>query len=85
MNCARCGCPEKKHCKGGARHISYKDEARMNPKPNGWMCSSRHCEATLCSCVDYVAPDNNAVIDAPVRSVVSAAVADMGRAIFARK
>jgi hypothetical protein len=52
-DCARCHCPEAKHCKGGIVHVGgYKPSQEYVTT-----CVSRHCLTVLCSCVDYIAPD----------------------------
>lgn len=60
MICANCPHDLKDHCKGGVVHGNYKEEARM--VPIGWRrpsspCISRHCQATLCCCLDFVEPE----------------------------
>ena len=54
MKCLRCDHKKKDHCKGGVSHDSYKFTMRMALDPDPHTCTTKHCLAPLCSCVDYV-------------------------------
>lgn len=51
--CKRCEHKLSEHCAGGVRHSTYKDQARMVKHPVVSTCTTRHCEAPICSCTDY--------------------------------
>lgn len=53
MKCACCNHEDKDHCKGGVKHSTYKDQARMVPKPKTTACKTRHCTQPLCCCLDF--------------------------------
>lgn len=53
MRICRCTHPEKKHCEGSVPHSTYKDAARMVPRPKVELCLGRHCEEPLCDCSDF--------------------------------
>lgn len=56
MNCARCDHKESDHCKGNVEHVhGYKSN-----KEYAITCVGRHCKQTLCSCVAFVKPEENA-------------------------
>jgi len=57
MNCAYCGCPETKHCKGNVVHVSSYGKPHAEHVVR---CVSRHCFTVLCDCVAYVAPATDA-------------------------
>lgn len=52
MKC-KCDHAIKDHCKGNESHDGYKFQLRMTRDPNPHTCTTRHCLAPLCSCVDY--------------------------------
>jgi hypothetical protein len=64
MNCARCDHTRAEHCTAGTQHTDHKEDARMVPiewRHGTTKCVTNHCNQPLCSCVDFIEGETNAL------------------------
>ena len=53
--CLRCEHPLSEHCSGGKKHESPKEDMwAAQYRIRTLVCSTRHCDQPLCSCVEFI-------------------------------